>query len=40
VYGPGGYRFLDFMRLGLPLNLILSILTPLLITWLYGLKAT
>lgn len=22
VYGPGGYRFADFMRLGLPLNLI------------------
>jgi di/tricarboxylate transporter len=38
VYGPGGYKFLDFTRLGLPLNLILSILTPLLITWLYGLQ--
>jgi di/tricarboxylate transporter len=38
VYGPGGYKFLDFTRLGLPLNLILTILTPLLITWLYGLK--
>ncbi|MCP2728689.1 SLC13 family permease [Limnofasciculus baicalensis] len=37
VYGPGGYKFLDFTRVGLPLNLILSILTPLLIVWLYGL---
>jgi di/tricarboxylate transporter len=37
VYGPGGYRFLDFARVGAPLNLILTILTPLLITWLYGL---
>jgi di/tricarboxylate transporter len=22
VYGPGGYRFTDYLRLGLPLNLI------------------
>jgi di/tricarboxylate transporter len=22
VYGPGGYRFLDFTRVGLPLNII------------------
>jgi di/tricarboxylate transporter len=38
VYGPGGYKFLDFTRVGLPLNIILTILTPLLIIWLYGLK--
>ncbi|MBF2021454.1 MAG: SLC13 family permease [Hydrococcus sp. C42_A2020_068] len=37
VYGPGGYKFLDFTRVGLPLNLILTILTPLSIVWLYGL---
>jgi anion transporter len=37
VYGPGGYRFLDFTRVGAPLNLILTILTPTLIVWLYGL---
>lgn len=37
VYGPGGYKFLDFTRVGLPLNLILTVLTPLLIVWLYGL---
>jgi di/tricarboxylate transporter len=37
VYGPGGYKFFDFTRVGLPLNLILTVLTPLLITWLYGL---
>jgi di/tricarboxylate transporter len=23
VYGPGGYRFTDFLRIGGPLNLIL-----------------
>lgn len=38
VYGPGGYKFLDFTRVGLPLNLILSIATPLLIVLIYGLK--
>ncbi len=38
VYGPGGYKFLDFTRVGLPLNIILTFLTPLLIVWLYGLK--
>jgi di/tricarboxylate transporter len=37
VYGPGGYKFLDFTRVGLPLNLMLTIATPLLIVWLYGL---
>ncbi|MGL5083156.1 MAG: SLC13 family permease [Microcoleaceae cyanobacterium] len=38
VYGPGGYKFFDFTRVGLPLNCILTVLTPLLITWLYGLR--
>jgi di/tricarboxylate transporter len=37
VYGPGGYKFLDFTRVGAPLNLILTFLTPLLIVWIYGL---
>lgn len=37
VYGPGGYKFLDFTRVGAPLNLILTVITPLLIVWLYGL---
>ena len=26
VYGPGGYRFTDFMRIGIPLNLTMSLL--------------
>jgi di/tricarboxylate transporter len=34
VYGPGGYRFTDFMRIGVPLNLLCGvvsvILTPLI----------
>ena len=31
VYGPGGYRFMDFFRIGAPLNLILGILAIILI---------
>ncbi|MDH3666061.1 MAG: SLC13 family permease [Paracoccaceae bacterium] len=31
IYAPGGYRFTDFMRLGIPLNLGVGILATLLI---------
>ncbi|MGV3723225.1 MAG: SLC13 family permease, partial [Actinomycetota bacterium] len=31
VYGPGGYRFTDFTRIGLPLNILLWLLAVLLI---------
>ena len=27
VYGPGGYRFLDFTRIGLPLSILLALTT-------------
>ena len=37
VYAPGGYRFLDYTRLGLPLTLTLTILTPFLVMKIYGL---
>ncbi|MEO0853351.1 MAG: anion permease, partial [Cyanobacteria bacterium J06648_11] len=37
VYGPGGYRFLDFTRFGAPLTAIMTVLTPLLIYHFYGL---
>ena len=30
VYGPGGYRFLDFTRIGAPLTLLLAVLAALL----------
>ncbi len=30
VYGPGGYRFSDFIRVGLPLNMIFWLITVLL----------
>lgn len=31
VYGPGGYSFADFIRIGLPLNLSIGLLTSLLV---------
>ena len=37
IYGPGGYRFMDFVRLGTPLSAIVGLITPALIIWLYGL---
>jgi di/tricarboxylate transporter len=38
IYGPGGYRFRDFMQMGIPLDLILAILALLLIPyfWPFG----
>lgn len=37
VYGPGGYKFLDFTRVGAPLSLLMTLVTPLLIVLIYGL---
>jgi di/tricarboxylate transporter len=31
VYGPGGYRFTDFMKVGIPLNLSMGVISALLI---------
>lgn len=31
VYGPGGYQFSDFLKIGLPLNLIVATITILLV---------
>ncbi|MGP0128253.1 MAG: SLC13 family permease [cyanobacterium endosymbiont of Rhopalodia musculus] len=38
VYTPGGYRFLDFVRVGGPINLMMVIFVPILIMRLYGLE--
>lgn len=37
VFAPGGYRFTDFMRLGVPLNLGLGLLASLLIPMVWAL---
>jgi di/tricarboxylate transporter len=37
VYGPGGYRFTDFTKVGLPLNLILWVTAMLLIPLIWPL---
>jgi len=37
VYGPGGYKFFDFTRVGLPLNLMLAVVTPIFIYFLWGI---
>jgi len=31
VYGPGGYSFSDFMKIGIPLNLSIGVISALLI---------
>lgn len=37
VYGPGGYKFTDFMRVGIPLNLSVGLLASLLIPFFFPL---
>jgi di/tricarboxylate transporter len=37
IYGPGGYKFSDFIKVGVPLNLLLAIVTPLYIYFVWGL---
>jgi len=37
VYGPGGYEFQDFFWTGLPLQIVLTVVVPLLITLFWGL---
>ncbi|MDJ0822910.1 MAG: SLC13 family permease [Paracoccaceae bacterium] len=37
VYGPGGYKFSDFLRVGVPLNLSVGLLSALLIPYIWPL---
>jgi di/tricarboxylate transporter len=37
IYGPGGYRFRDFILMGIPLDLILAVLALLLIPYFWPL---
>lgn len=39
VYGPGGYRFGDYLRLGLPLNLVTGIVVVLLVPLIWPFAA-
>ena len=38
VYGPGGYTFSDFIRVGAPLQFLLSIVTVLGIAFFWGVR--
>ncbi|MFC4358205.1 SLC13 family permease [Halobium salinum] len=40
VYGPGGYRFTDYVRVGAPLQLLLAVVTTVGIALLWGLQPT
>jgi di/tricarboxylate transporter len=35
VYGPGGYRYSDYLRIGLPLNLLIMAVTVALAPWIW-----
>ena len=37
VYGPGGYRFTDFMRVGIPLNLSIGLISSVMIPLIWSL---
>ncbi|MDB2453724.1 SLC13 family permease [Planktomarina temperata] len=37
VYGPGGYKFTDFLKVGIPLNLAIGVLASLCIPWFWPL---
>ena len=37
VYGPGGYKFTDFMRVGIPLNLSIGLISSLMIPLIWPL---
>ena len=38
VYNAGGYRFVDFLKVGLPMNIIVGIATLAAITWVWPLQ--
>ena len=37
IYGPGGYRFSDFARIGIPMNIIMLVANLLIVTTVYPL---
>ncbi len=38
VYGAGNYRFADFIRIGLPMNLLVGVAAVLAIQWIYPIQ--
>lgn len=38
VYGPGGYKFSDFLRMGIPLNVISAVVSCAMIPWIWPFK--
>jgi len=38
VYGPGGYRFSDFLRIGVPMNLLMALVTIACIPFIWPLQ--
>jgi di/tricarboxylate transporter len=40
VYGPGGYKFSDFVKVGVPMNIIVAGATVFVIWLLYPLQVT
>lgn len=39
VYGPGGYRYMDFLKIGLPLNALCLVVVMALVPWFWPLVA-
>jgi di/tricarboxylate transporter len=38
VYGPGGYRFTDFIKVGVPMNILAGVVTITAVAWYYPLS--
>ncbi|MDA1275965.1 MAG: SLC13 family permease, partial [Verrucomicrobia bacterium] len=38
IMGPGGYRFVDFFKVGIPMTLVVLLVTLLLLPWLWPLQ--
>jgi di/tricarboxylate transporter len=38
VMGPGGYRFADYLKLGLPLTVLVGIVTAILLPWVWPIQ--
>jgi di/tricarboxylate transporter len=37
VYGPGGYKFRDYVLVGAPLEIIMAVIVPIAISIFWGL---